>query len=288
MNLREARLSDRPGILEIASRTWEGWDYVPLFLDQWLKEGGLYVAEIDGSIIGLTKTTELSPGELWFEGIRVRENERGRGLGLEIARKQLEFALAASPRMIRLSTADVNEVSRKVIKSIGFQEYAFFNYYENEEPIKTTAEIPEEIRLVNIQDEEEIEKTWSIIRDSEEYKKSRGLLPHTWKFSEWTLDLYRALVGGKKVYTKGDADALLVLLPNRYTPGSMELAFLEGGEKTVVSLIPFAIREVLDFPKGTSITGFAASDRKRKILEAVGMLKHPEIEQVYVFDYPLS
>ncbi len=286
MNLRQALPADRGAILEIASRTWEGWDYVPLFLDQWIREGGLYVAEVEKRIIGLTKTTELSPGELWLEGIRVAESERGKGLGLEIAHKQLELALLSTPRSIRLSTADVNDVSRNVIKSIGFRKYVEFFYYENEESLDITTPLPAGIRLAK--SEEDVRKTWMIIQKSEEYQASKGLLPHTWKFSEWTRDLFLKLVSNGSVYTTGDAPGVLVLLDNRYTPGSMELAFLEGSEDILEPLTQFASKKVLVFPAGTSVTGFAASDRKRRILESAGMIKHAEIEKVYVFEYPLS
>ena len=39
IRFREATPLDKEGILKIASRTWEGWDYVPLIIDDWLREG---------------------------------------------------------------------------------------------------------------------------------------------------------------------------------------------------------------------------------------------------------
>jgi RimJ/RimL family protein N-acetyltransferase len=286
MILREAQSGDRAAILDIASRTWEGWDYVPLFLDKWLSEGGLYVAEVEGRLIGLTKTTELSHGELWFEGIRVREDERGRGVGLEIARKQLELALLNNPNSIRLSTADVNEASRKIIHAIGFREYVHFRYYENEKPVEIATIMPEGIKKV--ESDKDSEKTWKIILRSQEYKASRGLLPHTWKFSEFTRELFDKLVKDGDVYTSKDAEGVLVLLDNRYNPGSLEITFLEGSAKALEELSQFASKKVLSFSPGFFVTGFAASDRKCGILEGAGMRKHEEIEKVYVFDYPLS
>jgi GNAT superfamily N-acetyltransferase len=131
MKLRKASIKDREGILKIASATWEGWDYIPLLLDSWLAEGGLYVAELANEIVGITKTTELSPGELWLEALRVAEEHRKKGLGRKIAEQQLELAIAAGPKSIRLSTADINTASLAIIRHLGFKEYVVFDYLEH-------------------------------------------------------------------------------------------------------------------------------------------------------------
>ena len=117
MIIRLAQKKDRKKILKIASHTWEGWDYVPQLLDEWLIEGGLFIAEENGEIVGLTKTTILSRGELWLEGLRVKKELRRQGIGKKLAFFQLEEALKQRPRIIRLSTAEVNIESIKLIKN---------------------------------------------------------------------------------------------------------------------------------------------------------------------------
>ncbi|TET21610.1 MAG: GNAT family N-acetyltransferase [Candidatus Stahlbacteria bacterium] len=287
IKLREATFKDRDGILRIASATWEGWDYVPLFLEDWIKQGGLFVAEVGGEIVGVTKTSELSPGELWLEAIRVAEEHRRKGLGREIAEEQLKLALAASPKSIRLSTADVNTASLAIIHHLGFQEYALFDYFEQREPLGTfrKVELDEKEFLAGA---EVTEKAWVLVRSSEEFVASKGLLPHTWKFRNFTEELFRSLLEDGLVYVTPEVGGVLVLMRNRYTPESREIAFLEGDERSLEILSKLAQAKLASLPEGVRFLAFAASKRKHKILQHLGMKFHERVKKVYVFDYPLD
>ncbi len=288
MKLRRAVPKDRKAILEIASLTWEGWDYVPMFLDEWIAEGGLYVVEQEEEIIGMTKTTEISPGELWLEAIRVAQKHRNRGLGREIAAEQLKLTLAANPKSIRLSTADVNTASLKIIRHLGFREYAVFDYYALG-GIPSYDKTLDFERVKQLGEDEENKKAWQLVRQSEEYIVSKGLLPHTWKFSEWTEGLFRTLVSKKYVYATHDRKGVLVLLPNRYSPASLEIAFLDGDEESVKVLGNFALKEIGSAAEEDVRTaGFAAGDRKREIFTMLGIKPREDLKKVYVFDYPLG
>lgn len=286
MVFREAKPADREKILEIASATWEGWDYVPLYLDNWIEEGGLYVAQEKGEILGITKTTELSPGELWFEAIRVAEEYRGKGLGRKIAERQLELALKESPRSIRLSTANVNKASLKVVRNLGFTEYVTFDYFFNQGPLATPGkEIQEKEFKV---DASQIDPLWDLVRASEEYRKSKGLLAHTWKFSEWDKGVFASLAGQGRIYAPPDSSGVLIILPNRYRPQSREVAFIESDGESLKLLANLARAELSSIPQDERVFGFAASPQKGRILAEVGMGSHPRIQKVYVFDYPLG
>lgn len=290
IKLREATKADRDGILKIASSTWEGWDYVPLFLDEWLQEGGLYVAEMEGEIVGMTKTTELSPGELWLEAIRVSEERREHGLGRWIAEEQLRRALDTHPRSIRLSTADINTASLKIIHHLGFREYVVFHYctLSGVSSYDETVNLSP-VRRLSSRDEAEIRKAWKLITSSDEYKASRGLLAHTWKFTEWTEGLFRVLIDKGYVHATSEIKGVLLLLPNRYTPSSLEIAFIDGDEESVDILGNFALREI-DFrqTKDVRSAGFVASDRKREIFARLGIQPRDDLKKVYVFDYPIN
>jgi hypothetical protein len=51
MILRPAKEQDRQQILEITADTWDGWDYVPLLLDEWFQEKGFFVAEKNRQVV---------------------------------------------------------------------------------------------------------------------------------------------------------------------------------------------------------------------------------------------
>jgi GNAT superfamily N-acetyltransferase len=283
IKLREAVHSDRKGILRVASTTWEGWDYVPLLLDSWIAEGGLYVAELAGEIVGITKTTELSPGELWLEALRVGEEHRKKGLGRKIAEQQFELAIATRARSIRLSTADINTASLAIIRHLGFKEYAAFDYFGQGQPSADQVQLDENMFLA---DADTVDKAWELVRSSQEFRDSKGLMPHTWRFYDWTEELFRSLVAEGLVYVTPQVGGVLVLLRNYYTPSNREIAFLEGDERSIETLGRL-VHLKLALGEG-GLVAFAASELKRKISQDLGMKIHEEIHKVYVFEYPLS
>src|SRR5512136_867221 len=83
--VRPMTMADKPAVLKISSRIWEGNDYVPLFFDRWVEEGGFWAAELRGRLVGYGKATQLSPGEWWLEGLRVDPDCRKRGIGKELS-----------------------------------------------------------------------------------------------------------------------------------------------------------------------------------------------------------
>ena len=70
--LRLATSEDRPRILEISAQIWEGEDYVPAVIDDWLSAPGseLLVATLAGELIAFAHLQWLSPHYVWLEGIR--------------------------------------------------------------------------------------------------------------------------------------------------------------------------------------------------------------------------
>src|SRR5215208_4010782 len=89
--VRRARAGDRDAVLAFATRTWDGWDYIPHAWPVWLEasDGVLLVASAgsaangglsvdadgeplaDGQPIAISRVALLSPTEGWVEGIRV-------------------------------------------------------------------------------------------------------------------------------------------------------------------------------------------------------------------------
>ncbi|MBD3286401.1 GNAT family N-acetyltransferase [candidate division WOR-3 bacterium] len=290
ISLRPARHEDKPGILKIASSTWEGWDYVPLFVDAWIEEGGLYVAENDAEIVGITKTTDLDQGELWLEAIRVSEEHRGKGWGFRIAREQLDLALAENPVSIRLSTADVNSASLAVIRRLGFILYAEFSYFLSDEPpvsSSATQSVPTNKYDIVSVGQDKASNAWEYITNSEEYKTSHGLLPHTWKFYDWTPERLTELIERGLVYEPVGSHGLVIFIQNRYAPGSLELAFIEGEENVLDLLVHFVQGKFREEVTEGKFAAYAAGARKKGLIRRIGLKPHPRVKKVMVFDYPL-
>lgn len=232
--LRPARPEDREAILTISAQIWEGEDYIPLVLDDWLAEGGLTVAELDGQLAGYGKLTMLSPGEAWLEGLRVDPAQRGKGVAKALGQRQLESALALRPRSIRFATAEANVESLHIAGKQGFQEIARFTYVEG--PVRDEV-VPPGVACLH-----EIEPAWAVVRASSAYRDAHGLLGLGWRFPELTRQRLAERIARAELFIWGDpARGLLIQSPDPYAPAAFAtVAFLHGDDAGQDALLRFA------------------------------------------------
>ncbi len=230
IRVRPARPEDREGILAISQRIWEGEDYVPGVLDAWLSEGGLLVAELAAEVVGFAKTTELSPGELWLEGLRVHPDHQGKGVAKALAHAQLEQALARKPRTIRLATVEANAASLHIARELGFQEVARFFYLEAD--VENRA-CPSSLRPPSL------EEAWAFLRASPALAEAKGLAGIGWRFRPLTQAVLRELRENGALLALGSPpQGLLLLAPDPYTPREIAaLVFVDGDEGVLPELL---------------------------------------------------
>ena len=233
VQVRLASVRDREGILAISSRIWEGEDYIPQVLDRWLSEGGLFVAELGEKVVGFAKNTELSPGEIWLEGLRVDPAHQGKGVAKALARAQLEAALAKKPRSVRLATVEENLASLHIAQELGFREIARFSYLE--------ADVVEPERLPTAE-KPEPKAAWDFLQRSRSFAEARGLVGLGWRFRTLTFDFLTELCRDGNVFALGRGpSALLIVFPDPYTPEDiLALAFLDGEETALEELLHVA------------------------------------------------
>jgi len=74
---------DKPAVLSIASRIWEGTDYLPAVFDEWVadRQGEFAAVLLDGRVVGCGKLTFLTDTDAWLEGLRKDPQVSERGLG---------------------------------------------------------------------------------------------------------------------------------------------------------------------------------------------------------------
>lgn len=140
IEIRRAELRDKPRIVEISSKVWDGEDYLPYIFEKWVaEEGGEFsVITVDDVVAGCAKMTQLPDGVLWLEGIRVDTDYRGRGLGKKMAEYQLKRAREIGYKRLELSTFVENYESLAIIEKRGFERVASFKFLLNpfEEELK--------------------------------------------------------------------------------------------------------------------------------------------------------
>ena len=281
ITLRPARLEDRDAILAISAQIWEGEDYIPNVLDDWIAEGGLAVAELDGQLAGLGKLTVFAPGEVWLEGLRVDPAHRGKGVAKALAHHQFESALALKPRSIRFATAEVNAESLHIAAKQGFQEVARFTYVEGS--------VRDEPAPSGVSPVLDVETAWAFIRASSAYRDARGFLGLGWRFPELTQERLADLIDRGAVFGYGDPiRGLLIQTRDPYAPDLYAaITFLDGDDEARDALLRLAHVQA----RSMGQTTLAAMVPREEWVEAFarnGLVPLPYFRYVLVLDYPLT
>jgi GNAT superfamily N-acetyltransferase len=128
---RPALPMDKPQMLELTKRIWDGEDYLPYVWDEWLadSEGVLAVTELAGQIVGIGKLTRLTSDQWWLEGLRTHPDFEGRGLASHLTDYLLAAWQHAGGNVIRLTTASFRVPVHRLSEKRGFVkigEYSFF------------------------------------------------------------------------------------------------------------------------------------------------------------------
>ncbi|MBA2557064.1 MAG: hypothetical protein H0V12_06950 [Chloroflexi bacterium] len=141
-------------MLAFATRTWDGWDYIPGAWDDWLAlpDGVLLVAtarhgpsgerpiDADGRplaadvAIAMTHLLRLSDTEMWLEGIRVDPRVRGMSVASDLQVAELAWTRAHGCAVIRYVTGEQNEGSHRLGARHGLRHTRTWRRYERPTP----------------------------------------------------------------------------------------------------------------------------------------------------------
>ncbi|MHA2133162.1 MAG: N-acetyltransferase family protein [Candidatus Thorarchaeota archaeon] len=132
MILRTLRESDIPDILEIAKLTWDGHDYVPQTVNDWLRDPKChsFVIEQNETVVSLANLREIENGRTgWLEGLRVHPDARRKGLGTRLTDHLVALAKELDMDRLRLATAEENEAPQRLANRIGMGMSSKFSVF---------------------------------------------------------------------------------------------------------------------------------------------------------------
>jgi GNAT superfamily N-acetyltransferase len=119
--VRPLRPADRERVLEITADVWEGQDYVPVVLDDWLADprASFQGAEVDGVLVGIQRLRPIGEGLMLYEGLRVASSHRRQGIARAMLRSAVEETRGLGFRELRLITG--NPHAQRLFESEGFE-----------------------------------------------------------------------------------------------------------------------------------------------------------------------
>ena len=124
---RDLTEKDIPAILNISKDIWEGDDYIPDVIERWLKEKGnlaygAFLEEEMKELIGLGRVKMFSNGVAWLEGGRVEITHQKQGIGRDLMKYAIDYAIQAGAKVAQYDTSSRNFGSKSLAKFHGFKE----------------------------------------------------------------------------------------------------------------------------------------------------------------------
>jgi GNAT superfamily N-acetyltransferase len=121
----EARHAD--GFRSLVSDTLREFGFEPdSGLDPDLDEpvrhyAALWIAELDGQVIGSVALEDLGDGAVLLKRMYLREDQRGHGLGRRLLTIAVDWAQARGVSVIRLDTSERMQAARALYEAYGFR-----------------------------------------------------------------------------------------------------------------------------------------------------------------------
>lgn len=217
--IRSARVSDMNDIASISRTTWEGDDYLEKLAPSWIENGGFYTGLLDNRGIGTFRMTLMPERVLWFEGLRVHQDFRGKGYGRQLADAALEIAKEKIRRgeadCVEFSTYFLNSESIIISESQGFRRVNGFMLMTKENPEK----------CISVKT---IDASWKDFADCP------GHIPCGWKFPVTCRESMEWAQTRSEIYSIGDVSFMMRRSSCEFTPlkGSSDNpeCFLAGAE----------------------------------------------------------
>ena len=136
---RPAAYKDREGIVQLSSRIWDGDDYIPDLIDEWLNSSDpLYIVEdTEQERICAIDHCAVKGDYAYLEGLRVDPDYRGMGLGREVFRATLKETLRRGLTRNGALIMNESEASMHLARKMFFEPVNHYFFLEKKiEPEK--------------------------------------------------------------------------------------------------------------------------------------------------------
>ncbi|MEO8625684.1 MAG: hypothetical protein ABI452_03200 [Candidatus Limnocylindrales bacterium] len=261
--VRQARATDKDAVLEFATATWDGWDYIPQAWPVWLAatDGVMLVAcrPSDDRPVAITRVAMVSPTEAWLEGIRVDPQVRGIQVASDLQVAELLWVAAQGATVLRYATSARNEGSHRLGARDGIELlFGYRNYWwspdtdgDPHEPSGFEADIRDAATALRrrvlatleadgrVAKSADAERLWALVSGDASFNAAQRLYePRPWALGELTAERFARHIERDEVLTLDDR-AVAILLREQLAgeDSSLRLALLVGAADSVVKLV---------------------------------------------------
>ena len=122
--IRRITEKDRFRVIEIASKIWEGDDYISFVFDEWVNDpdGNFSGLWENGKLVGFGRLKFLTSTDIWLEGLRKDPDSDAKGVGEKLSRYYYNYLQGKKITSIRFSTYFDNIASIKLNEKSGFKK----------------------------------------------------------------------------------------------------------------------------------------------------------------------
>lgn len=238
-SIRRMTSEDRSAVVKIASRIWEGTDYLPAVFDEWVAdtEGEFAAVLLDGRIVGCGKLTFLTPTDAWLEGLRKDPRLAEKGLAAAVTRYFLgKLSARADLTSVRFSTYVKNAASIATNEGLGFRRRTAFSVKAWEGTREELEVLRTEHRVRGLVETVSDERlVLGFLERSGYFEATGGLVVEGWR----VLPFSRELVAARYVRTgccrgivsgSGLAGVAIHVLDTRFSPARAKLVCLDAAD----------------------------------------------------------
>jgi len=123
---RELMHDDIPAIRDICKDMWEGHDYVPYVIEDWLNDKnslnyGAFIDETKNQLVAFSRVKLYNKKLAWFEGGRVKISYQNQGIGRALAKYGIDYANQLNIKVAQYATSSKNLGSISVANHFGFK-----------------------------------------------------------------------------------------------------------------------------------------------------------------------
>ncbi len=122
--IRKITEKDRVRVIDIASKIWEGDDYISFVFDEWVNDPDGNFAGLweNNKLVGFGRLKFLTPTDVWLEGLRKDPDSDAKGVGKKLSQYYYNYLQGKKITSIRFSTYFDNIASIKLNEKSGFKK----------------------------------------------------------------------------------------------------------------------------------------------------------------------